>query len=111
MSLVNDIFKLELILSINDIIFPIIYPNTPFKYEGEYELFEININSRDVIVDAGANIGVFTALAAYRNASKIYAFEPLKDAINVHEKTVELKNYEDKVIIIENTFSNTHEIV
>lgn len=37
------------------------------------------IEKNDVVVDVGANIGVFTAYAAFRTQKAVYAFEPFPD--------------------------------
>jgi FkbM family methyltransferase len=41
-----------------------------------YERFGCKIEDNDIVVDLGANIGVFSNAAYYKGASKIYSFEP-----------------------------------
>lgn len=42
----------------------------------DYEFDDCFVRENDVVLDVGANIGTFTAYAALKGASKIYAFEP-----------------------------------
>ena len=55
-----------------------------------YEAFGLSIKKNDVVVDIGANSGIFTYFALYRKPSKIYACEPNNDLF----------------LILENHFSN-----
>ncbi len=41
----------------------------------EYEKFDTKINPGDIVLDLGANVGVFTAYALNQGAHHIYAFE------------------------------------
>ena len=43
--------------------------------EGPYELNEVRIEKGDIVVDCGANVGVFSAMASQREAH-VFAFEP-----------------------------------
>jgi len=43
--------------------------------EGEYNRFEIKIESGDVVLDCGANVGIFAQYALDLGASKIYSYE------------------------------------
>jgi FkbM family methyltransferase len=45
-----------------------------------YERFDCKIEDGDIVVDLGANVGVFSNSAYYKGASKIYSFEPSKIA-------------------------------
>ncbi len=45
-----------------------------------YEIAECKIEPGDVVLDAGANIGIFTNYAYRRGAKKIYSFEPCSEA-------------------------------
>lgn len=59
-----------------------------FIYENEY----VTIEPNDIVVDCGANIGIISAWAAARGASKIYSFEPDKIAYEHLCLTAELHN-------------------
>lgn len=43
--------------------------------ENEYDRFNINIEEGDIVLDAGANVGIFTQYALDRGASKVIAYE------------------------------------
>jgi hypothetical protein len=43
--------------------------------EGEYDRFGIKIESGDVVLDCGANVGIFAQYALDLGASKIYSYE------------------------------------
>lgn len=45
-----------------------------------YERYDCKIENNDVVVDLGANIGVFTNYAYYKGASEVISFEPNKVA-------------------------------
>lgn len=62
----------------------------PFMVEGPYELNEhVCINPGDVVLDCGANIGLFSAIASHRGA-RVLAFEPDVDvARDLLKKTAE----------------------
>lgn len=60
--------------------------------DGPYEIDKVEIQPGDVVIDAGANVGLFSLLAAKKGAQKIYAFEPqirvqqyLKKNININK--------------------------
>jgi FkbM family methyltransferase len=58
--------------------------------EGPYERKEVHLNADDIVIDAGANMGDFSALAAYKGAVA-YAFEPSKTIIDRYlAKTISL---------------------
>jgi hypothetical protein len=43
--------------------------------EGEYDRFGIKIESGDIVLDCGANVGIFAQYALDLGASKIYSYE------------------------------------
>jgi len=54
-----------------------------FAYDApgcSYERYGCRIKDGDIVVDAGANIGIFTNYANERGAAKIYSFEPTDTA-------------------------------
>lgn len=55
-----------------------------FYHEGPYELNEsVSIEKNDIVIDCGANMGWFSAIAsAEATSGKIYSFEPSKYVIN-----------------------------
>jgi FkbM family methyltransferase len=56
------------------------------------------IPGNTTVLDIGANIGVFSIYAAKLGASKIYAFEPNKEAFKVLCKNIKANNFEGKII-------------
>jgi len=76
-------------MEIGDILYPGILNSYKYVDEGPYEWGNIEIKKDDVVFDCGANLGIFTILAAYRGA-KVYAFEPIKAACSALEHTLEL---------------------
>ena len=60
--------------------------------EGPYELQSVRISNGDAVIDCGANIGLFSAIAS-KKASVVYAFEPSQNVIDKHlSKTAELNS-------------------
>lgn len=58
--------------------------------EGPYEYNSVRLKKGDIVIDAGANIGEFSALAGVRGC-KAYAFEPMPGIIDMYlSKTAEL---------------------
>ena len=58
-------------------------------YEGLYEYQTVRLEKGDIVIDAGANIGAFSALASAKGCFA-YAFEPIPDIINTYlSKTAE----------------------
>jgi len=70
-----------------------------FMAEGPYgyanDDFDVTIKKNDIVIDAGAWIGDFSAYAASKDAT-VYAFEPVSDTYNILVKTSLLN---DKKII------------
>jgi FkbM family methyltransferase len=59
-------------------------------HEGPYERKNVRLETGDITIDAGANIGDFTVLAAYKGA-RVHAFEPSKIIIEKYlKKTIDL---------------------
>ncbi len=54
----------------------------------------LNIERNDVVIDIGANIGVFTAFAATRTQKMIYAFEPFPNAFKFLNANIHTNNFQ-----------------
>lgn len=83
---------------LRDILYEHIYKaryDCPYYYEGPYEYKEISLGNGDVVIDAGANIGMFSALASYKGAS-VFSFEPVPQ----NQKLLELTRSLNKNITI-----------
>lgn len=68
--------------------------------EGAYETQKVQLQKGDVVIDAGANMGLFSVFASLKNVAKVYAFEPQKEAIRILEENIS-KNKLQEVIKIE----------
>lgn len=66
--------------------------------EGPYELNEnISISEGDVVIDCGANLGLFSVIAGSK-AKTVYAFEPDPDVIGRLQNTVSLNKSNVQVV-------------
>ena len=63
-----------------DILMPEINTNFQYFNEGKYEYGEVIIKKGDIVMDCGANIGIFSAIAAAKGAF-VYAFEPASSVL------------------------------
>src|SRR6056300_346346 len=59
--------------------------------ENEYNRFGIKIEKGDVVIDCGANIGIFSQYALDMGASKVVGYEPDDTAFDYYEKNVRSK--------------------
>ena len=68
----------------------------PLLPEGAYgytdENFDVTVKPEDIVIDAGAWIGDFSAYAASKGAT-VYAFEPTELTFGVLQKTAEMNNF------------------
>jgi len=92
------------ILEFMDLIFPHVFPlNRYTKYlqiEGCYEQFAIKVGASDIVVDAGASMGLFSAYAASIGA-QVYAFEPMHSSLKYLYKTASLnRTLSGKITVI-----------
>lgn len=63
------------------------YPYIGYKGligEGLYEYYDVYVESEDYVIDCGANLGLFSAMASQKGA-KVWACEPLKKCSNYIE--------------------------
>jgi len=56
------------------------------------------IPKRGVVIDIGANIGVFSIYAISRGASRVFAFEPNREAYGVLVKNIEENNLRGRIL-------------
>lgn len=69
--------------------------------EGPYTAEKVFLKENDIVVDAGANIGLFSIFASKQNVQQIYAFEPQKEAIEILKKNIELNKSQEKISIVQ----------
>jgi FkbM family methyltransferase len=70
---------------LGDDLFPIV---TEIFYDKVYERDFVRLNLNDVVVDIGANYGVFSLYSQMFNPSKVYAVEPLKATFKSMKKNL-----------------------
>lgn len=80
----------------------LVYKNPFYVSEGSYEKFGVVLSEGDYVLDAGANIGMFSIIASHAIGAhgKVFAFEPLKEISDVLEENEQSNNCAN--IIIEN---------
>lgn len=77
--------------------------------EGAYETEGTMLTESDIVIDAGANLGIFSALACSLGCT-VYAFEPLEKNIR-HLKLLKELNPEFKLFINEVALSDKNDII
>jgi FkbM family methyltransferase len=87
-----------------DILFPAAFNAIPPGTEGPCELGEVCLEQKDVVIDCGANLGLFSAVAAGRGCT-VYAFEPVSKTLPFLRKTQAL--YPENIHIVQMALSNT----
>jgi len=65
-----------------------------------------DIEKNDIVIDVGANIGIFSIFAALSGAKKVYAFEPSKESFDVLCENIEINNLTDIIIPINRAVSS-----
>lgn len=78
-----------LFATLGDEIFPRAYGDTSLAAEGPYEIPPVDLKPGDVVIDAGANIGLFSCCAASIGCD-VMAFEPDEDPRKALEKQKEI---------------------
>jgi len=94
----------------------IIYPTfNPLYFkrvlgEGPYEMNDVFLERGDYVVDAGANLGIFTFLASQKvgDSGHIFAFEPVKFFITCLEESMKI-NLSENISLLELALGNEDE--
>jgi hypothetical protein len=75
-------------------------PSTPIFAEvwhrRDYDVPRMQIRPNDIVIDIGANQGVFTCYAAYHGA-QVYAFEPFPQSFETLRENVQSNGFEKNV--------------
>ena len=79
--------------------------------EGSYENSEFGIEKGDWVIDAGANIGIFSVLAKKEGACKVFAYEPNPTVFNILNKTIALNEMEGEILPNQCALGNENSIV
>jgi FkbM family methyltransferase len=64
------------------------------------------IKPGSIVIDIGANIGMFSLYAALSGAEKVYAFEPSQEAFQILLLNIQMNNLEGKIIPINKAVSD-----
>jgi len=62
----------------------------------QYEAYSSHLKNK-IVIDAGANVGIFSLYASMLGAKKVYAFEPVKETYDILVKNIKM-NKENKII-------------
>ncbi len=75
-----------------DLIYPYLLKDPFIMEEGPYERGEVKLKKGDVVIDAGAYLGVFSIFASQKIGprGRVYAFEPISENHELLKKTIEL---------------------
>ena len=96
----NDDYSKDFVKSVDKIMC-----DGPYGYTDE--LFDVKVKSGDVVIDAGAWIGDFSAYASYKGATS-YAFEPVESNYKLLCKTKDLNNNNiGKIIPVQSGLGDT----
>lgn len=88
----DENIKISFLQECGDILLPKIFQEYSATMEGPYEEedFSISPQGGDIVFDCGANIGLFSAMAAANPANHVYAFEPVPKTLDVLKKVQEI---------------------
>ena len=70
-----------------------------YYQEDAYENEHVRVNKSDIVIDAGANMGVFSLLAAKKGA-KVFSFEPQPFFYSILCKNISINNFDNAIIPI-----------
>lgn len=75
--------------------------NPAFRLEGSYEQDQVSLKNGDVVIDAGANIGLFSIFASRKvgSSGKVFAFEPIAETRKILEKNLRENNITNVVVV------------
>ncbi len=60
---------------------------------------KVKIDPGDIVVDIGANIGIFSVYAVFQGASQVYAYEPFLENIKLIKKNQKLNGFSNIVSV------------
>ena len=75
--------------------------NSAFKLEGPYENQGVRLQERDVVVDVGANIGLFSVYAADKvgKGGRVLGFEPIEKTRGLLEKNASANGFSEIISV------------
>lgn len=71
----DPILQSNVVGELNDIVLPSVLNEYKYLCEGPYEFGDVRLRPGDVVIDGGANVGLFSGVAAAKGC-RVYAFEP-----------------------------------
>ncbi len=80
---------LDWYMEARDNILPVLFDDDTLIDEGPYFYDCVYIEKDDIVIDAGANIGLFSAIAAVQGKT-VYAFEPDKENVGYLKKIADI---------------------
>ena len=66
--------------------------------ENVYTPSDFQIETDDIVLDIGANIGIFTLYAATKTQGTIYAFEPFPENVEFLNKNIEVNGFHNVIV-------------
>lgn len=100
----NEELKRVFYETLGDELLPGIFNDYSLVVDGAYEYGNVFLSETDYVIDAGANIGLYSCYAADKGCT-VYACEPGSKSIDILKQQQKL--YEDKINIIELGLSNS----
>ena len=95
---IDDYSRIGMIHGSLDILFPAAFNVILSDTEGPCELGEVRLEKHEVVFDCGANLGLFSAVAAGKGCT-VYAFEPVSKTLPFLRKTRAL--YPEQIHIVQ----------
>lgn len=109
----NQTLLLGILAEYFDFIYPktVKYPIPFFVSEGPYEKDGCVIKEGDVVIDAGANLGLFSWLMSNTVGRKgrLYLFEPIDSLTSIITNTIKENKLEDQVFLTKKALSDKDE--
>lgn len=78
--------------------------------EGPYENEYVRLRKGDIVIDAGANLGLFSLFCSHKEVKKVYAFEPQKAVIKLLKKNILLNNENELVEVVPYGLSDRNDV-
>jgi len=86
-----------------DLLLPTVYNEWSLLTEGPYESDGVSLLADDIVLDCGANMGVFSAYAASKKC-QVFAFEPTRELVPIIKRHSMLNG--SRIIVVESAVSD-----